>query len=453
MINEDGWLLKKIADYENKTAIIYQNNKYSFSALSGEVLNMAGLLEENKVQKGDVVAMLSEYSFDSIALFLALMDNKNIIVPITSKTFAEIEEILKESYSDTIINLRNNDIEFKKLNSGKNVHELISNLREENKSGLILFSSGSTGKPKAMIHNLDNLVGVFKERKEKKLIILMFLMFDHIGGLNTLFNALSMGSTIVIAENRDADHICSLIEKHKINVLPTTPTFLNLIMISESYKRYDLSSLKMITYGTEPMPTSLLKRLKNAFPRARFMQTFGTSETGITRTSSKSSSSTLMRIEDPNIEYKIVEGELWLKSGTQVMGYLNYEMDNFTEDGWFKTGDLVEEVEGGYLKITGRDNEIINVGGEKVIPNEVESVLLELPQIADCMVYGEPNAITGQMVVADVVIKGLGEFSGIKKAIRKFCREKLVAYKIPVRINILDQITFGKRFKKIRRKL
>ena len=128
--------------------------------------------------------------------------------------------------------------------------------------------------------------------------------------------------------------------------------------MSKANEKYDLSSLRMITYGTEAMPESLLNRLKEAFPRVKFLQTFGTSETGIANTSSKSSNSTFMKIDDPELEYKIVENELWLKSKTQVMGYLNSSMDSFTEDGWFKTGDLVEATEDGYIKIIGRNKEV-----------------------------------------------------------------------------------------------
>ena len=93
-----------------------------------------------------------------------------------------------------------------------------------------------------------------------------------------------------------------------------------------------------------------------------------------------------------------------MKSKTQVIGYLNSSMENFTDDGWFKTGDLVE-TDDAYIKIVGRNKEIINVGGEKVLPNEVEAILLSIDEIADVMVYGEVNIITGQTVVCDVVLE------------------------------------------------
>ena len=116
------------------------------------------------------------------------------------------------------------------------------------------------------------------------------------------------------------------------------------------------------------MPESLLKRLKDTFPNTNFIQTFGTSETGISKTVSRASDSTQIKIDDPDTEYKIVDGELWLRSSNQIMGYLNHEMSRFTQDGWFKTGDSVVESNDGYLTIVGRRADIINVGGEKSHP-------------------------------------------------------------------------------------
>ena len=220
--------------------------------------------------------------------------------------------------------------------------------------------------------------------------------------------------------------------------------------MSNSHNKYDLSSLKMITYGTETMPDSLLNRLKDIFPKVKFLQTFGTSETGIANTKSKASNSTFMKIEDLDLEYKIVENELWLKSKTQILGYLNSSMDSFTKDGWFKTGDLVETLDDDYLKIIGRNKEVINVGGQKVLPSEVESIILSMNEIDDCMVYGEKNIITGETVVCDVVCKN--EIQNIKVLIRKFCKDKLDNYKIPTKVNIVDKTNFTHRFKKIRRK-
>jgi len=445
-----SWFLENFKRFDEKIAIVFKNQNYSY----GDLYNQIKKIEDKllpKIEKGEVVSILSDYSFESISLLIALYKNKNIIVPIATTIESEIKERIEESYTDKIIKIVNEEYILEK-NISKEKHQMIKNLQDNSQSGLVLFSSGSTGKPKAMIHNFDNLVEHYKDKKEKSLNMILFLMFDHIGGLNTLLNILSMGATMIIPENRNADDVCKLLQDYKIRVLPSSPTFLNLILMSKSHEKYDLKSLRMITYGTEAMPDSLLTRLKEAFPRTKFLQTFGTSETGIGNTSSKSSNSTFMKIDDPELEYKIVDNELWLKSKTQVMGYLNSSMDSFTEDGWFKTGDLVETTDDGYLKIIGRNKEVINVGGEKVLPNEIESIILSIPQIEDAMVYGEQNIFTGQTVVCDVVLKESLEPKEIKKIVRKYCKDKLDSYKIPTKVNIVEKTNFGDRFKKIRRK-
>ncbi len=442
-----SFILEKFKSFNSKNAIVFEDRIYTYEEFIKQIKDYKNILDKHNISS-KVVVILGDYSFYNLALFFALYENKNIIVPITSNIKKVQDDFIEESFCQTIIKTDEKNLLIQNLKTTSS-HNMIDNLREKNSSGLILFSSGSTGKPKAMIHNLDTLIDSFKDKKEKSMNMLVFLMFDHIGGLNTVFNALCMGACLIIPKIKDAKTICELIEKYKIMVLPSSPTFLNLILISEEYKNYDLSSLRMITYGTETMPQSLLLKLKEVFPKVKFLQTFGTSETGISTTSSKSSNSLFMKLEDINGEYKIVENELWLRSKTQVLGYLNASMDSFTSDGWFKTGDLVE-VDGEYIKIIGRAKEVINVGGQKVLPAEVESIILEMEEISDCMVYAEQNAITGQTVVCDVVLNK--NIENIKKRVRVFCKDRLDTYKIPTKVNVVDKTNFSDRFKKIRRK-
>ena len=442
-----SFILDKFKSFNSKNAIVFEDKIYTYEEFIKQIKDYKNILDKYNISS-KVVVILGDYSFYNLALFFALNENKNIIVPITSNIKKVQDDFIKESFCQTIIKTDDKNILIQNLKTTFS-HNMIDNLREKNSSGLILFSSGSTGKPKAMVHNLDTLIDSFKDKKEKSMNMLVFLMFDHIGGLNTVFNALCMGACLIIPKIKDAKTICELIEKYKIMVLPSSPTFLNLILISEEYKNYDLSSLRMITYGTETMPQSLLLKLKEVFPKVKFLQTFGTSETGISTTSSKSSNSLFMKLEDINGEYKIVENELWLRSKTQVLGYLNASMDSFTSDGWFKTGDLVE-VDGEYIKIIGRAKEVINVGGQKVLPSEIESIILEMEEISDCMVYGEKNAITGQTVVCDVVLNN--KIENIKKRVRVFCKDRLDTYKIPTKVNVVDKTNFSDRFKKIRKK-
>ncbi len=443
-----NWLIEKISEGTDKTAVIFKEKEYSYEMLYQSICKDYGRVK-NSFKSGEVVAIVSDYSFASISLFFALQENHNIIVPITTKVQTEIDDRIAVAGCDYIISIEDDEWSFEKREHSDEPHQLVASLQNEVHAGLILFSSGSTGKPKAMIHNLDNLIDTYKDKRGKRLVFLIFLMFDHIGGLNTLLNCLSMNVAMVFPETREPDHVAHLIEKYKVNILPASPTFLNLMLIGECPARFDLTSLRMITYGTEPMPESLLVKLKDAFPRVKFLQTFGTSETGISATSSYSSTSTFLKIDDPNTEYKIINGELWLRSKTQIMGYLNSSMERFTDDGWFKTGDMVEEKDG-YIKIIGRNSDIINVGGEKVLPSEVESVLFQMPHVNDCVVYGENNPITGQMVVAKVLYDEDIKLSELKKMVVEFCKEKLTRYKIPAKVIKMSESEFTERFKKKR---
>jgi acyl-coenzyme A synthetase/AMP-(fatty) acid ligase len=330
---------------------------------------------------------------------------------------------------------------------------MVEALRSRGRSGLILFSSGTTGKPKAMLHDLDNLVDSYTQRRGRALTIMLFLLFDHIGGINTLLNVLAMGGAATLPSEMTPTHVAELIARFQVSILPTSPTFLNLLLLSGAVEKYDLSSLRMITYGTEPMPDALLARLRERLPHVHLLQTFGTSETGIVNTASVSSDSLFMKFNDPSIEHKVVNGELWLRSQRRILGYLNHQSDALTDDGWFKTGDLVEESSDGHLRILGRQKEVINVGGEKVFPAEVESVLLRHPRVRDCKVHGEANGLTGQFVAADIVVEGVAveKESRLLREIRTFARQHLDAFKVPVRLNVVAEIAYSARFKKVLR--
>ncbi|MBF7047664.1 long-chain fatty acid--CoA ligase [Campylobacter volucris] len=444
MHNFKNIFLRKIFSNKDNNALIYENILYTYSQLSENVLKNINLL--NSTKNNNIIGIIGDYDFESISLLLACIELNKIIVPFVDEK--EIENKLKEVRCDLVFNngkiiLKNND----SIN-----HPLVDRLIKENKSGLILFSSGSTGKPKAIIHDLDKITSSYLNKKTKNINILLFLMFDHIGGLNTLFNCLSMNACgVAIKDRKNVEYLAENIEKYKISLLPASPSLLSLMLAFNVMNDYDFSSLRLITYGTEKMPETLLDKLKQEFPKVKFHQTFGTSEVGITQTKSYKD---FIKLE--NVEYKIIEGELYLKSNTQSLGYLNADNSVFTDDGYFATGDLVEVInENGeeYIKIIGRNKEIINVGGEKVLPQEVEGIIFQIPFIQDCLVYGQSNPLTGQSVCLKVVLtkeKNINSLE-LKKEIRLFCKDKLASYKIPTKVDIVESLEVSERFKKVRK--
>ncbi|MFX1555265.1 MAG: fatty acid--CoA ligase family protein, partial [Promethearchaeota archaeon] len=307
----------------------------------------------------------------------------------------------------------------------------------------------STGNNKAALHNFTSLLEKYKAaRARKRMCTLTFLLFDHIGGINTLFYTLSNGGTVISVRSRDPKIICHTIEKHKVELLPTSPTFLNLLLISEAYRQYDLTSLKLITYGTEVMPESTLRRIREIFPNVQLQQTYGLSELGILRSKSKDSGSLWVKVGGEGFQTKVVDCVLWVRAQSAMMGYLNAPSP-FTEDGWMNTQDVVE-VDGEYIRILGRQSEIINVGGQKVYPGEVENVLMQMEDVIDASVRGEKNPIMGNIVVARLSLKRSEEVPILKHKVRKFCKGKLETYKIPVKIEIAEGMQHAERFKRIR---
>ena len=447
-------LLGRLDELGARTAVVDGDVPYTYRDLADQIRRLGQELQSHHVRPHDAVVLNGDFSFLSIAALFALYLNRNTVIPVVTLTEGTLGTITESCSPQHIVRVAE-DVGIEAVPGAPSaVAGSYDRLVADGASGLVLLSSGSTGVPKAILHNLDALV---EEKLAKRVRpgakapnILMFLLFDHIGGLNSLLGAMRLGGTAIVPRRRTPDEICALIEKHGIRLLPTSPTFLNLILIGNYHEEHDLGSLRLITYGTEPMPEELLRRVNAAFPRVRLLQTFGTSETGISTTTSESSSSTYFKIEDDNVQYRIVDGELQLKSSTQFLGYLNYPSDSLTEDSWFRTGDLVEENADGFIKIKGRSKEIINVGGEKVLPLELESILLSSPLVDDCMVYGKPNSITGQSVCVDIKPRGEVTRAELRKHVVDFLTGKVDQFKIPSKVNLVDAVTVSERFKKKR---
>jgi acyl-coenzyme A synthetase/AMP-(fatty) acid ligase len=325
---------------------------------------------------------------------------------------------------------------------------MLARLAAESSPGLILFSSGSTGRAKAMLHDFDRLLARY-ETAQTSCRILSFLHLDHIGGLNTLFYGLSHGGTVISIRDRRPESVCQAIERHRVEVLPTSPTFLNLLLVSGEHSRHDLSSLQLITYGTEVMPSSTLERLRSALPGPRLRQTYGLSEVGILRCKGHEDGSLWVKVGGEGYETRIVDGILWVRARSALLGYLNAP-DPFVEDGWLSTGDRVE-VLGEYVRFLGRESDLINVGGSKVYPAEVEGVLAAMSNVAEVAVHGEPNALLGNIVCARVRLVEPEDSRGLLKRIQRHCQGRLEPFKIPMKVELTETSLTTDRFKTLRR--
>ena len=438
------WLLNRMAQEPDRLAVAEGPAVCQYGSLLDRVARWGRVLSVRGIV-GRVVSIEGEYGAESIAAFLAATNAGNVLVPISHASDAHRDEFL--AVAEVEYRIFPHAGEEATVETGRqSAHPFYRTLRRAASPGLVLFSSGTTGRHKAAVHDLSGLLEKFVVPRHCYRT-LVFLQLDHIGGVNTLFYTLSNRGAAVVAPGRLPRDVCEAIAEHQVELLPTSPTFLNLLLLSEEHLRHDLSSLKLITYGTEPMPERTLKRIHETLPNVRLLQTYGLSELGILRSQSRGSDSLWMRVGGEGYETKVVDGRLFIKAQSAMLGYLNAPSP-FDADGFFDTGDLVE-VEGEWLRVLGRESELINVGGNKVFPTEVENALLGLENVEDVAVHGEPNPFTGQVVVATVCLSYEEDPAAFKTRMRLFCHDKLAAYKIPAKVRFLDSVHSG-RFKKVR---
>lgn len=445
------WLIDRFQSKPEHIAFIHKGREVTYGTVVATVTDFRHRIEMVGIMRGDTVVVLGDYSPEVFCMLMALAENGAIVIPLTRNSVVEDSVALGVSGCNWYIDFDPSGIKFNISRRDIIVdNPLMLGFRKRGRSGLVLFSSGSTGKPKGILHDFDQVAEKFRKVRQP-VVTIPFLMIDHFGGINTILAITSSHGTVVTVADRSVENICAAIEQYKVELLPATPSFLTLLIASKLYKNYDMSSLKRITYGTEVMPQSTLDRVRKVFPGMVLQQTYGLSEVGVLRSQSRDDGSLWVRIGGEGFQTKVVDGILWIKSDYAMVGYLNAPSE-FDADGWFNTQDQVE-VEGDYFRILGRITDLINVGGQKVYPAEVESVILELDNVRDVSVFGEEHALMGKVVVARVSLEQSEPAEDLKKRVRKHCLGRLSSYKVPVKVIITDSVLYSVRQKKIRHTL
>lgn len=442
-----AWFLARLLEWGDATALVSHGRRTSYP----ELVRATGAWKERftarGVGPGRAVAIDGSFSEQACSAFLAAMELGAVLVPLTPLMRAQRAAFLRIAEVSLLVELDESDAFTLSEQPYSATHALYQRLTARGAPGLVIFSSGSTGAPKAIVHDLAAVLEKFRQVRQKK-TTLTFLLFDHIGGIDTMLNGFASGGTIVTLAERTPEAVADAIEAERVHTLPTSPTFLNWFLLSGVAETRDLSALKVIAYGTEPMPESTLRRLHDVLPGVSLVQTYGMSELGVLRSRSKSSDSLWIKFTGEGFQTKIVDGILWVKAETAMLGYLNAP-DLFDADGWLNTQDAVE-VDGEYLRIVGRASDLINVGGQKVYPAEVENALLSLDNVREVAVFGKAHPMMGHIVAARFNLKEPEPLDVFKRRMNAHCRERLAKYQIPVFVEIAIEEQYGTRFKKLR---
>ena len=444
------WLLQRFATADpTLKAFVHKGVVSTYGDVSRTIERFSAELQHREVRSGQTIVVLADYAPDVFCMILALASLHCVVVPMTRSAVVEEQEALTISGCDHMIVFAQDGLSWTMEAHFVPVsNALLEDFRARSRAGLILFSSGSTGKPKGMLHDFFQVMEKFRQQRPP-VVAIPFLMLDHFGGINTLLAITASLGTVVTTEGRSIASICEAIQKYQVNLLPTTPSFLTLLAATDLSTKYDLSSLRRITYGTETMPQATLDKIRARFSQVELQQTYGLSEVGVLRSQSRQDGSLWVRIGGDGFQTQVRDGILWIRSDYRMVGYLNAP-SAFDAEGWFNTQDRVE-VDGEYFRILGRVTDIVNVGGQKVYPAEVEDVILSQLNILDVVVTGEPHALLGQIVVAKVALAESEPLDALRLRIRKACGAKLAAYKVPAKVLLMDEAMYSVRFKKIRR--
>lgn len=395
---------------------------------------------------GEVAAIAGSATAEACALLLALVLHGRVAAPLPAGG-EDRQRYLDIACAAAVAELGGaGGWVWSQLNPGRRP-ELLRRLGERQGGGIIVFSSGTTGQAKAGLFDFATLCERYRAPRQGWRTLL-FLQLDHLGGLHTMLHTLAHGGTLVIAGERSPDAVCRAVETHRVELLPATPTFLRMLVLSDAWRRHDLSSLRLVTYGTEPMPAATLAALTARFPGVRFKQTYGLSELGVLPSRSKAPGSLWIELGGVGCETRVVDNVLWVRYDTAMLGYLNAPSP-FDADGWYNTDDAVE-TDGRYLRILGRTSDLINVGGQKVYPAEVENVLLEMANVREATVWGRTSPVTGQIVAARLTLTLPEEIDALEARLHRFCRGRLAPHKVPLHVEIAEGAHHGRRFKKVR---
>jgi len=425
-------------------AVVWNDRTILYSELASEVERQRRSLQNHGVVPGALAALQADFSPTAIAVLFALWLERAIVLLLSHEAAERYDQqhALPACEWNVTVNAGESVAVTRRIDEV--CYPLVDRLRTDGLPGLLLRSSGSAGTPKTIVHDVHRLLRKF-ERPRTGYRTLAFLLFDHIGGLDTLLVTVANGGCLIVPPSRSPDRVAETISRHRVEVLPASPTFLNLLLMSGAHERHDPSSLRIVTYGTEVMPDSILQRVSAAWPHVRLVQKFGMSELGTLRSQSRSSDSPWVRVGGEGVEWRVVDGLLELRSEMAMLGYLDAPSP-LAADGWLKTGDAVE-VDGEYLRFRGRRSEMINVGGSKVYPVEIETVMLNAPGVLEATVSGESNPLIGTLIKAVVRVAGDDPDEVVRARVRQFCQEHLLPYQVPQRLVVTREPLHSARFK------
>jgi acyl-coenzyme A synthetase/AMP-(fatty) acid ligase len=324
---------------------------------------------------------------------------------------------------------------------------------EQQETEWVLLTSGTTGRPKLVVHTLASLTGAIKTGRPQTDAMVWSTFYDirRYGGLQIFLRAAVTGTSLVLssAQESTADFLARA-ASHGVTHISGTPSHWRRALMSPAAH---LIAPEYVRLSGEIADQAILNQLRSVYPQSRIGHAFATTEAGVAfDVNDGLAGFPANALEStPDVEMKVVNRSLRIRSNRTARCYLDAQRALRDADGFVDTGDVLELREDRY-HFVGRGDGMINVGGMKVFPEEVEAVINGHPKVEMSLVRTRKNPITGALVVADVVLKPAAEAasSEVRIDILRLCRETLPAHKVPATINFVPALAVAETGKLIR---
>ena len=469
-------LLQKLNQFTNDTAIIDERSDYSYKELLDSSSRIASSLLRGKDSLNETrVAFIIPSSFEYVAVMLGVWRAGGIAVPLcVSHPDPELKYVIKDSDAEIVIAHPDFEDRLKKLsqNNGAQFFTLdevlaggLGNLPDidESARAMIVYTSGTTSKPKGVVTTHANIEAQITSLVEawgwvSDDYILNVLPLHHVHGIvNVLLCALWIGAKCEMMPKFDAVSVWQKFIDRDLSLFMAVPTIYSRLIkawneaSSVMKKRMSSSCKKMrlMVSGSAALPVSVLEEWQEISGHV-LLERYGMTEIGMALSNPLNGERVPGHVGKPlpGVQIKLLlgsseaQGEILVKGRNVFLEYWKRPKatkEAFTEDGWFKTGDIARVNEDGVYKILGRDSvDIIKSGGYKISALEIEETLREDPQIVDCAVVGVEDLEWGERVCAAIVSKNDSNIS--LNTIRNWCKERLAPYKVPSEIILLKEL-------------
>ena len=460
-MNIINFLENCVEKYPTKTALVDEERNLTFQQLYQEVQNFSSRITFlNK----NAISLIAENSLSFIIGYLGII-NSGKIAHLISPEISEFNLLnqIKSADSEAIIcsntakkkilNYTSIKIPLFEFSEIKSQSASYGNNFKVNDLAYLTYTSGTTSEPKgvAVSHAMTEFTtkNIVKELGYSNFDIdVLPLPMYHSFGLGCFHTSLCVGSTLVLLKNaNNLEYVLESLKKHNATTLAAIPaTLTKFLKFDKNILEDYFANVRLVITNSTLIPKNTVQNFKQIL-KGRLATYYGLTE---------ASRSTFMIFDKnngreesvgraaPGVEIKIVnennnDGEIWIKGNNVIKKYWNnVKNDKSIVDGWLQTGDIGYFDKEGYLFLKGRNDDIINVGGEKITPYEIEEVVKQIPGVEDVAVFGIDHEIFGQVVKLNVVKSKNSDLD--KSKILTHCMKNLEKFKIPSKIDFVESL-------------